>query len=244
MKNPLSKLATVAAIAGLLLAGPALAADRDDRFGHKGPERKLSHAAGPAYRENRGHDRGRGHHDRGRGHHDKGRRHHDKDRRHHDKDRRHHDKDRRHHDKDRRHHDKGRRHHDRDWGRRDRDWGHRDRRHHYGDRHHYKHGYRHRHHWRPRHYGYGYRWNRLPRNFVRISFGGLGFYYSDGIFYRPHQHGYVVAQPPVGAIVYSLPASAVTLAFGGHNYYVAYDTYYLWDGRHRGYRVVRNPGFY
>ncbi|WP_444929396.1 DUF6515 family protein [Microbulbifer sp. SSSA002] len=100
----------------------------------------------------------------------------------------------------------------------------------------------HRPHHRPSHYGYGYRWRHLPRNFVSISIGAAGFYYSDGIFYRPASSGYVVAQAPKGAIVHSLPASALTVAVGGHNYYVAYDTYYLWDQRHRGYRVVPRPG--
>ncbi|WP_445360661.1 DUF6515 family protein [Microbulbifer sp. EKSA005] len=109
----------------------------------------------------------------------------------------------------------------------------------------YRHGYRgHRPHYRPSHYGYGYRWRHLPRNFVSISIGTAGFYYSDGIFYRPASHGYVVAQAPHGAIVHSLPASALTVVAGGHNYYVAYDTYYLWDHGHRGYRVVPKPTYY
>ncbi|WP_237068513.1 DUF6515 family protein [Microbulbifer guangxiensis] len=149
--------------------------------------------------------------------------------------------------------------HDRD---RDRDW---DRDHHkrpyhgkpyyakHGDwKRHYKRKYRHkhgrhcghRHHWRPAHYHYGYRWRHLPQNFIRISVGGLGFFYSDGIFYRPYQGAYVVAQPPVGAIVTSLPGTAVSVVFGGRNYYVAYDTYYLWDEYRRGYRIVDNPGIY
>lgn len=117
----------------------------------------------------------------------------------------------------------------------------------HGDRGHYKkrkHYRKHRHHWRPSHYHYGYRWRHLPQNFIRISFGGIGFFYSDGIFYRPHQGAYVVAQPPIGAIVTSLPGTAVSVVFGGRNYYVAYDTYYLWDGHRRGYRIVDNPGIY
>lgn len=100
----------------------------------------------------------------------------------------------------------------------------------------------HRPRWRPAHYHYGYRVQRLPRTFVSLSVAGLGFYYSEGIFYRPYGPSYVVVQPPMGAVVYALPPSAVTLAFGGYNYFVAYDTYYLWDGPARGYRVVANPG--
>ncbi|WP_299582201.1 DUF6515 family protein [uncultured Microbulbifer sp.] len=108
---------------------------------------------------------------------------------------------------------------------------------------HYRHGHRgHRPHWRPAHYGYGYRWRHLPQNIVSVSIGAAGFYYSEGIFYRPASHGYVVTRPPHGAIVHSLPASALTVVVGGYNYYVAYDTYYQWDQARRGYRVVPNPG--
>ncbi|WP_444920806.1 DUF6515 family protein [Microbulbifer sp. CnH-101-G] len=110
---------------------------------------------------------------------------------------------------------------------------------------HYRRGHRgHRPHWRPAHYGYGYRWRHLPHNFVSVSIGAAGFYYSDGIFYRPASHGYVVTRPPHGAIVHSLPASALTVVLGGYNYYVAYDTYYQWDDLRRGYRVVPNPGLF
>ena len=79
---------------------------------------------------------------------------------------------------------------------------------------------------------------------MSLSIGGLGYYFSDGIFYRPYGPGYVVAQAPVGALVYNLPGTAINVSFGGLNYYVAYDTYYRWDHHHRGYRVVANPGFY
>ncbi|MFS1524076.1 DUF6515 family protein [Microbulbifer sp. 2304DJ12-6] len=107
----------------------------------------------------------------------------------------------------------------------------------------YRHGYHgHRPHWRPAHYGYGYRWRHLPHNFVSLSIGAAGFYFSDGIFYRPASHGYVVTHAPHGAVIHSLPASALTVVVGGHNYYVAYDTYYLWDDVQRGYRVVPRPG--
>ncbi|WKD49511.1 DUF6515 family protein [Microbulbifer spongiae] len=109
----------------------------------------------------------------------------------------------------------------------------------------YRHGYRgHRPHWRPVHYGYGYRWRHLPHSFVGLSLGAASFFYSDGIFYRPASRGYVVTHAPQGAIVHSLPASALTVVVGGRHYYVAYDTYYLWDDVRRGYRVVPNPGLF
>jgi len=101
----------------------------------------------------------------------------------------------------------------------------------------------HKHRWRPSRYHYGHRWHRLPKTYVSLSFGGLGYYFSDGIFYRPHGPGYVVAQAPVGAFVQALPGTAVSLSYNGLNYFVAYDTYYRWDHHRRGYLVVANPGF-
>lgn len=229
------KLITAVATASLLLAGPAFA----DRAGH-GKNQLSGSALEQAYNKHRdarrdgwrGDDRKKrvvghrparndhnGHRDRGRGH----------------------DRDRgnrgRGHNGRGRDHDRGRSHRDKYKHRytyKHRDRGHRGKR------------YRkyHRHHWRPDRFRYGYRWRHLPRNFVRISFGNLGLFYNDGVFYRPHSHGYVVARAPIGAVVHSLPGTAISVVFGGHNYYVAYDTYYLWDTTRRGYRVVANPGFY
>ncbi|QIL91003.1 hypothetical protein GNX18_15400 [Microbulbifer sp. SH-1] len=130
--------------------------------------------------------------------------------------------------------------------------GHHDRGHGHGHDRGHGHGYHkphrpvhlpHKHRWRPAHYGYGYRWTRLPRTYVSLSFGGLGYYFSEGIFYRPYGAGYVVAQAPVGAFVQALPGTAVNVSFNGLSYYVAYDTYYRWDDHRRGYLVVPNPGF-
>ncbi|WP_299594637.1 DUF6515 family protein [uncultured Microbulbifer sp.] len=101
----------------------------------------------------------------------------------------------------------------------------------------------HKHRWRPKHYGYGYRWKRLPKSYISLTFGGLGYYFSDGVFYRPNGAGYVVAQAPVGAFVRTLPGTAMSVSFNGLNYFVAYDTYYRWDHRRNGYLVVHNPGF-
>lgn len=189
---------------------------------HQGRDRGDRYQSRGKYDRDKGHDKGKGHghkygHSNGNGHkkaHGKG------------------------HDR----YDRRDRYHDRDRDHR-RSYAHYDKKRHY-KKHHYKHYKRGHHRWRPAHYHYGYRARHLPTNFIRISFGGLGFFYSDGIFYRPHDHGYVVAQPPIGAVVHSLPGTAVSLVFGGRNYYVAYDTYYLWDGPRRGYRIVANPGFY
>ncbi|MFC6634193.1 DUF6515 family protein [Microbulbifer taiwanensis] len=253
----MKQIITAIAAAGLLLVtGPVLA---DDRHSYRG--KQDSDITGSAFRKAYNRERNRNRED-GRDRGGKHRPDHRGDRKHHKgRDRDHHKGRDKQHGRDRDHRGDRDRHHKRKHGydkgykrgykqgyrkghKHGHNWGHR-RPHHKPHWPRYRPGYRHhKPRWRPAHYGYGYRWRHLPRNFVRISVGALGFYYSDGIFYRPHSHGYVVAQPPVGAIVHSLPGSAVTVVFGGLNYYVAYDTYYLWDGPISGYRVVANPGFY
>ncbi|WP_226647103.1 DUF6515 family protein [Microbulbifer variabilis] len=234
------QLTTAIATAGLLLlATPALSEVHRE---HQRAMDQDHHGQGRAQREQRhmerGHDR---HHDR---HHDKhhnGHHNREHEREHHRQQRREERREERKQRREVRHaykdgyadgynrgHSKGHKHE-----------------HRAAHRPHYRRGHHgHRPHWRPAHYGYGYRWRHLPHNFVNISLGAAGFYYSDGIFYRPASQGYVVTRPPHGAIVHSLPASALTVVFGGYNYYVAYDTYYLWDNLQRGYRVVPNPGLF
>lgn len=245
-ETAMKRLFTAIAAAGLLLAGPALA----DRAGHSGKNQLAGSALEKAYSKHRearrddwrGDDRrkrisrhrpARGDRDHRRGR--DGRRDWDKDRG---------------RDRGRDHKKHRRKHHGRGHDRRGRSYGDRykhryKRKYRHHGRGHYgkRHRRHHRHHWRPDRFRYGYRWRRLPGSFVRISFGGLGFFYNDGIFYRPRDRGYVVTRAPIGAVVHSLPGTAVSVIFGGHSYYVAYDTYYRWDSTRRGYRVVANPGF-
>ncbi|WP_295800734.1 DUF6515 family protein [uncultured Microbulbifer sp.] len=235
-KSAVKTLAAALATAGLLaMASPALA-DRDDRGqGHKGrPEHAIKHGQSARFQKRQDRQRQAKHRGNDRDHRsdrraDRGRDHR-RDNDHRRGDRRHDYNDRGHHDRDRRRYAGGH-------GWRDRGHDH--------HRKYYKPVHRpHKHRWRPNHYHYGYRWSRLPKSYVSLTFGGLGYYFSDGIFYRPYGPGYVVAQAPVGAIVYNLPGTAVSVSFGGLSYYVAYDTYYRWDSHRRGYRVVANPGFY
>ena len=93
----------------------------------------------------------------------------------------------------------------------------------------------------PHHHRPGYVVRSIPRVALTLTLGGLLFYYSDGVYYRHHPSGYVVAVPPVGLIVPSLPLGYVVYVRHGITYYYYADVYYVWDTPHRGYRVVEAP---
>jgi hypothetical protein len=96
----------------------------------------------------------------------------------------------------------------------------------------------------PHYHRPGYVIRRLPNVALSLTLGGLLFYYADGIYYRHHTGGYVVAVPPVGLIVPRLPLGYVVYRRHGITYYYYADVYYVWDTPHRGYRVVEAPDLY
>jgi hypothetical protein len=70
----------------------------------------------------------------------------------------------------------------------------------------------------------------LPAGYVQVSVGDTGYYYYDGVFFRPLASlsaGYVVVVPPVGVIVPQLPAGAELVTIGGAPYYYAGGAFYV-----------------
>ncbi|HSN73097.1 MAG TPA: hypothetical protein VLT59_16395 [Steroidobacteraceae bacterium] len=85
---------------------------------------------------------------------------------------------------------------------------------------------------------------RPPPRYTTIHVGGYPYpyFYDAGIFYRPYGSGYWISvSAPIGARVHALPAGYVTVGYGGHTYYRAHSTYYLYDGPARQYVVVEPP---
>lgn len=83
--------------------------------------------------------------------------------------------------------------------------------------------------YRYNHYGpaFGIRINVLPFGYSRFYIGSDPFYYYDGIYYRPYKSGgYVVTQPPLGAMVKHLPAGAKTTVIDGQKYFELGGTFY------------------
>ena len=80
----------------------------------------------------------------------------------------------------------------------------------------------------------------LPAGYIQVSFGGTGYYYYDGVYFRPTPGGpYAVVPPPVGVIVPQLPDGAETVMAGPATYYYAAGAFYVPDPR--GFVVVTAP---
>ena len=81
----------------------------------------------------------------------------------------------------------------------------------------------------------------LPYDHVRISIGGLPYYYIEGVFYRKGLSGYVMVTPPQGAVVRRLPEGYQMILFGNDIYY--YYTAIYYQACKGGYVVVPTPVF-
>lgn len=79
----------------------------------------------------------------------------------------------------------------------------------------------------------------LPGRFVKIAFGGLSYYYVNGIFYQKRDRGYVVVAAPRGAVVSKLPHGHKVIVDNGMRYYTFNGAY--WKHAPAGYIVVYNP---
>jgi len=81
----------------------------------------------------------------------------------------------------------------------------------------------------------------MPHQPVLINHPGGPYYYSSGVWYRPHGTSFVVVGAPIGVYVPILPAYYTTLWVTGVPYYYANDTYYTWNPAQNGYEVVAPP---
>lgn len=79
----------------------------------------------------------------------------------------------------------------------------------------------------------------LPRDHRMIVHGGARYYFSGGIWYRPHGPRFAVVAPPIGLFVPFLPPYFATIWLSGVPYYYANEVYYA--NRGNGYVVVEPP---
>lgn len=82
---------------------------------------------------------------------------------------------------------------------------------------------------------------RLPPGHREYYWGGSPYYHSGGRWYRPYGSSFTIVAAPFGLFVPYLPSYYSTVWIGGTRYYVADDTYYLYDQARRGYIVTRSP---
>lgn len=70
---------------------------------------------------------------------------------------------------------------------------------------------------------YPYRAYGYNRSFVSVNFGGIGYRYQSGYFYRPYGSSFQVVVPPIGIRIGTLPV-------GYRQMYVGPDPYYFYNG--------------
>jgi hypothetical protein len=83
---------------------------------------------------------------------------------------------------------------------------------------------------------------QLPPGYVQVSAGTLGYYYYDGVYFRPVaslSSGYAVVTPPLGAIVPQAPSCAELVTVGDIDYYYAGGAFY--EQKPTGFEVVPAP---
>lgn len=92
-------------------------------------------------------------------------------------------------------------------------------------------------------YHYGHPYYGYPsyyRHYTTIGFGGIGYRYYNGYFYRPYSFGLRLIFPPIGIHIGYLP-------YGYYPFYLGADPYYYYGGTFYepygddGYQVVAPP---
>ena len=80
---------------------------------------------------------------------------------------------------------------------------------------------------------------RLPSGYRDVWVGRNRYFHHDGVFYRRGPSGFIVVEPPFGALVFSLPLGAAALLIGGITYYLCEGIYYR--SVPGGFEVVEPP---
>ncbi|MEP7164397.1 MAG: DUF6515 family protein [Ferruginibacter sp.] len=95
----------------------------------------------------------------------------------------------------------------------------------------------------------GWRYSYLPRRhaiitsfsypYQTIYYGGYGYRYCDGVYYRPYNNAFQVVTPPFGIFINILPFGYRRVVVHENPYYYYNGTYY--DEYESSYRVVAPP---
>ncbi len=81
---------------------------------------------------------------------------------------------------------------------------------------------------------------RLPSSYIRLSFGGYPYYFSDGLFYASYGDYYGLIAPPFGLTLGILPRGYIGFNFGGLPYYYHSGVFYRPTDDNK-YQVVQAP---
>ena len=97
--------------------------------------------------------------------------------------------------------------------------------------------YNHNHYYPPR----GYTIHTYPPRYRLVPYGGINYYFSAGVWYRPSGLNLTVVLPPIGIRIPVLPEFYTTIWVGGIPYYYAGGVYYTWLPQERVYVVTAPP---
>jgi len=89
------------------------------------------------------------------------------------------------------------------------------------------------------------RWGRTVRTvglgYRSIRFGGIGYRFHSGVWYRPKGNKFIVAKAPFGVRVRVLPTGHRRLVIGPKTYYYYYGTYYTKVPDSEEFEVIQPP---
>lgn len=87
--------------------------------------------------------------------------------------------------------------------------------------------------------GWGAYYWYFPYSAISFYYGGLDYYYCDGIYYRDFDGRYEMVSAPIGRHVRKLPKGSVEISVNGMPYFYYYGTFYKTSGRK--YEVAAAP---
>jgi hypothetical protein len=67
----------------------------------------------------------------------------------------------------------------------------------------------------------------LPFGYYSFYWGDDPYFFSDGYYYQYNNDQYTVVEPPVGALIKTLPSNAKSIVINGQQYYELNGVYYL-----------------
>ena len=88
-------------------------------------------------------------------------------------------------------------------------------------------------------FSYGARRHGLRAGYLRLSVGGMPFFYDDGIYFQFEGGDYLEVYPPIGAVVQELPDGAIEIDAEGVIYYYAGGAFYV--RQDNGFIIVPPP---
>ncbi len=85
----------------------------------------------------------------------------------------------------------------------------------------------------------------LPYGYDMFYWNDYPYYFSDGYYYQYNNDEYTVVEPPIGALIKTLPSDAKSIVINGQQYYELNGVYYLpmqMDGGKIEYQVAGKDG--